>query len=116
LPVRVVEARVAPVRPGIGRDEQRRRERSELDRAREGEDDREPRAATHRPEAYEITGEGGREQRDEDRTELVVPMRPAAVDGDERRLREPRANNARDDEREGQRAGDDRGATTDQGA
>jgi hypothetical protein len=43
-------------------------------------------------------------------------MRPAAVDGDERRLREPRANNARDDEREGQRAGDDRGATTDQGA
>ena len=45
---------------------------------------REPRAATHRPEAYEIAGEGGREQRDEDRTELVVPMRPAAVNGDER--------------------------------
>ena len=87
---------VAPVRPRVGREEQRRRERDELDRRAEREHDADRRAAAHRDEAGEVRDERA-DQQDEERPRRplgrvgavgrhdgrAVPPRRGRRDGDE---------------------------------
>ena len=87
---------VAPVRPRVGREEQRRRERDELDRRAEREHDADRCAPAHRDEAGEVRDERADQQEEErPRRPLgrvgavgrhdgrVVPPRRGRRDGDE---------------------------------
>ena len=79
---------VAPVRPGVGREEERRRERDELDRGCDRDDEPQPYArAAEQQQPDEVRGERTPDQHEE-RPGAVRP-RQAAVARDERRVVPP---------------------------
>ena len=61
--VRIVNPRVAPVRPRVGREKDRAGEGHELDRAREDEDVGKGGAAPHERQRDEVHDEGNGEER-----------------------------------------------------
>ena len=111
--VRVVHARVAPVRPGIGREEHRTGQWNELDGAREDEDVSEPRSsAPHEIERAEIHRERRREERQK---EARSGCEVAAGKRHDRRPCARLDDNERDDQRERQYARGERATGLGQG-
>ena len=98
---------VRPVRPGVGREEQRRGERDELDRGGERRSRRASDGARRRiaSEREQVRRERGDEQHEEERR---GPGDVAAVSRNERRVGPPGERAGRGDEREDDRARRDR--------